>query len=234
MTVIRNLILVGGVYHPFEETGPALAGILNGIGWYSEVSFDIEAGLEALSKGAFDQLTFTALRWTMTQNEKYAPFREQWALSLSDGGKAAIRNYIAAGKGLLGIHAAPISFDDWLQWGDLLGLSWQWGTSYHPPHAPASVRMSPAKHPVSDGVPAFEVSDEIYSDLVVRPWMKPLFEARHADMTEWRTVGLAGEKDGARRAWCGLGHDAASLANPAHQKLIRRAAQWVSRAPVTA
>ena len=233
MAGIRNLILAGGVSHPFEETGPALAMILSKIGWRSEVSFDIEGGLEALARGAFDQLTFAALRWTMTQNEKYAPFRGQWAMSLSDQGKASIRAYLRAGKGLLGIHAAPISFDDWPEWGDLLGLSWRWGRSHHPPYAPASVRMSPAAHPVTDGVPAFEVSDEIYSDLDVRPWMTPLFEARHAGMTDWRPVGFAGDKDGARRAWCGLGHDAASLANPAHQKLIRRAAQWVSRVPLT-
>lgn len=234
MPGIRNLILVGGVFHPFAETGPALARILNAIGWRSEVSFDIEGGLEALAKGEFDRLTFAALRWTMTQHEKYAPFREQWAMSLSEAGRAAIRSHLAAGKGLLGLHAAPISFDDWDEWGDLIGLSWRWGTSHHPPFAPASVRMSAAAHPITDGVPAFDVCDEIYSALEIRPWMSPLFEARHADMTGWRPVGYAGEKDGARRAWCGLGHDAASLANPAHAKLIRRAAQWVSRVPVTA
>ena len=234
MAAIRNLILVGGVFHPFEETGPALAGILDGVGWRSEVSFDIEGGLSALADGQFDQLTFSALRWTMVQNEKYAPFREQWALSLSERGRAAIRNYIRAGRGLLGIHTAPLSFDDWPEWGDLLGLSWQWGRSYHPPYAQASVRMCQAPHPITDSVPAFDVSDEIYSDMVLKPWMTPLFEARHADMAEWRPVGLAGEKDGARRVWCGLGHDAASFASDAHQKLIRRAAQWVSRAPVTA
>jgi hypothetical protein len=211
-----------------------LARILNGIGWQSEVTFDIEAGLRALAEGEFDQLTVSALRWTMVQNEKYAPFRDQWALSLSGAGRTAIRNYVKAGKGLLGIHTAPLCFDDWPEWGELLGVSWTWGTSYHPPYGSAAVRMSAGVHPVTQGLPAFDIADEIYSDLVVQPWMTPLFEARHPDMVDWRPVGFAGEKDGARRIWCGLGHDAASLAIPAHERLIRRAAQWVSRMPVTA
>lgn len=234
MAALRNLILVGGIYHPFEESGPALARILDGVGWQSEVSFDIEGGLERLARGEFDQLTVACLRWSMTQHEKYAPLREQWAFSLSSRGRDTIRAYLTAAKGLLGIHGAPISFDDWPEWSELLGVGWRWGVSHHPPYAAASVRMTDAHHPITAGLPPFEVCDEIYSALDVQPWMQPLFEARHAGMAEWRPVGFAGEQAGARRAYCGLGHDAASLANPAHQKLIRRAARWVTRNPADA
>lgn len=226
---MRNLILVGGIYHPFEETGPALASILEGAGWKSEVCFDIETGLDRLAAGQFDQLTIACLRWSMTQHEKYAPFREQWAFSLSQRGRDSIRAYLAAGNGLLGIHGAPLSFDDWAEWSTLLGVGWKWGVSHHPPYAAAQVRMIDTHHPITAGLPPFDVSDEIYSALVVQPWMKPLFEAKHADMNEWRPVGFAGESDGARRAYCGLGHDAASLENRTHQQLIQRAAQWVMR-----
>lgn len=230
--MVRNLLLIGGVYHPFEESAPALAAVLEPLGWRSDICFDIEAGLARLAAGEFDQLTVACLRWTMIQNEKYAPFRQEFALSLSPAGRAAIRDYVAAGNGLLGIHGAPISFDDWPEWPGLLGIGWRWGISHHPPYCAAEVRMA-GDHPITHGLPGFNVSDEIYSALDVAPFMAPLAEARHADM-DWRPVAFAGEKDGARRAWCGLGHDAASLAEPTHGRLIRRAAQWVRREPLDA
>lgn len=233
MASSRNLLLVGGVGHPFDETGPELARILEGVGWQSEVCFDIEGGLERLSRGEFDQLTVACLRWTMTQHEKYAPLREQWAFSLSSRGRDIVRTYLAHQNGLLGIHGAAISFDDWPEWGTLLGVSWRWGTSYHPPLAEATVRMTGVSHPITAGAQSFTVSDELYSALDVQPWMQPLFEARHTGTDEWRPVGFAGERDGARRAYWGLGHDLASLANPIHQQTIQRAARWLQHLPAS-
>jgi type 1 glutamine amidotransferase len=224
----RNLILAGGVYHPVEETGAPLVGILRNAGLESEVTADVEGGLARLARGEFERLTVACLRWTMTQNEKYAPFRAEWALSLSQAGRAAISDYLASGRGLLAIHAAPISFDDWPQWPRLLGIGWRWGVSHHPPCAPASMRKA-AEHPITADMQPFTVADEIYSALNIEPWMQPVAEARHADMPEWRPVVFAGEHAGCRRAWCGFGHDAASLSNVEHRALIARAARWVAR-----
>ncbi len=188
---------------------------------------DVEDGLARLARGDFEFLTVACVRWTMTQHEKYAPFRAEWALSLSESGRSAIRDYVASGRGLLAIHGAPISFDDWPQWPQLLGVGWRWGVSHHPPRAPAQMRKA-ADHPITQGMEAFTVADEIYSALDVAPWMHPVAEARHEGMN-WRPVVFAGEHDGCRRAYCGFGHDGASLSNTAHQALIARAARWVVR-----
>jgi type 1 glutamine amidotransferase len=226
--MLRNLILAGGIYHPVDETGAPLVGILRDAGMDSSVTADIEDGLSRLARGEFECLTVACVRWTMTQNEKYAPFRAEWALSLSASGRAAIRDYVASGRGLLAIHGAPISFDDWPQWPQLLGVGWRWGVSHHPSYAPAQMRKT-ADHPITQGMEAFTVADEIYSALDVAPWMHPVAEARHEGMAEWRPVVFAGEHDGCRRAYCGFGHDAASLSNPTHRTLIARAARWVVR-----
>ena len=226
--MLRNLILAGGIYHPVDETGAPLVGILRDAGMDSSVTVDVEGGLSRLARGEFECLTVACVRWTMTQNEKYAPFRAEWALSLSEPGRAAIRDYVASGRGLLAIHGAPISFDDWPQWPRLLGVGWRWGVSHHPPCAPAQMRKA-ADHPITQGMEAFTVADEIYSALDVAPWMHPLAEARHEGTADWRPVVFAGEHDGCRRAYCGFGHDAASLSNPTHRTLIARAARWVVR-----
>jgi hypothetical protein len=223
----RNLVLAGGVYHPVEETGMPLVGILRDADLDSEVTADVEGGLARLARGEFERLTVACLRWTMTQNEKYEPFRSEWALSLSEAGRASIRDYVASGRGLLAIHTAPISFDDWPEWPKLLGIGWRWGVSHHPPYAPAQMRRI-AEHPITAGMQPFAVVDEIYSALDVEPWMQPIAEARHADMLEWQPVVFAGEHAGCRRAYCGFGHDAASLSHPEHRAMIVRAARWVA------
>lgn len=228
--MVRNLILAGGLYHPLEECGLPLSAILAGVGLESEVTADVEGGLARLASGQFDRLTIACLRWSMTQNEKYAPHRADWALSLSPAGRAAIRDYVASGRGLLAIHTAPICFDDWAEWPALLGIGWRWGVSHHPPLAPLTARPI-AAHPITSGMAPFMVTDEIYSALDVQPWMLPLVDARHADMTDGRPVVFAGEDNGCRRVWCGLGHDAQSLSNPEHRALIQRAARWIARDP---
>jgi type 1 glutamine amidotransferase len=223
----RNLVLAGGVYHPVEETGTPLVAILRDAGLDSEVTSDVEDGLARLARGEFERLAVSCLRWTMMQSEKYAPFRSEWALSLSEAGRASLRDYVASGRGLLAIHAAPISFDDWPEWPKLLGIGWRWGVSNHPPCAPADMRKA-VEHPITAGMHQFTVADEIYSALDIEPWMQPIAEARHVGMPEWRPVVFAGEHAGCRRAYCGFGHDAASLSDPEHRAMIARAARWVA------
>jgi type 1 glutamine amidotransferase len=226
--LVRNLILAGGPSHPVAETGDPLVAILRDAGMESEVTRDVETGLARLARGEFERLTVVCLRWTMMQLERFAPLRAEWALSLSAAGRSAIRDYVASGRGLLALHGAPISFDDWPEWAYLLGVAWRWGVSHHPPCAPAELRPA-AEHPITAGMQAFTVRDEIYSALEVEPWMQPLAEARHAGIEEWRPVVFAGEQDGCRRAYCGFGHDAASLSHPAYRALVARAARWVAR-----
>jgi type 1 glutamine amidotransferase len=223
----RNLILAGGYGHPVEETGAPLVPILKAAGLESVATGDIEGGLERLAAGEFDRLTVACLRFSMTQNEKYAPFRAEWGFSLSERGRGIIRDHVASGRGLLAIHGAPISFDTWPEWSDLLGVGWRWGISTHPPFGAAEMRPR-ADHPITRGMKPFQVEDEIYTGLSVEPWMTPVAEGRTPD-TPWQPVVYAGEKDGARRAWCGFGHCAASFANPEHAAMIVRAAKWVAR-----
>ena len=64
MSVARNLLLTGGIVHPFETAAAALAGVLRGHGIESVVTMDIEGGLAEVPRGGFDLLTIFSLRWT--------------------------------------------------------------------------------------------------------------------------------------------------------------------------
>lgn len=233
---MRNLILTGGIRHPFEDASRALADLLEPAGFTSEVTTDIEEGIARLAGGGFALVTVYALRWRMLGDPKYAPERERWAFSLSEHGRAVLQRYVRDGGGLFGLHTACLCFDDWPEWRELLGGAWRWGKSFHPPRGPVLAEPTPVSHPITRGLAAFEVHDEVYSDLDLEGDTVALVTGRALE-TPART-GSAPDQPlvwarafGAGRvAFDGLGHDRASIEQPAHGELIRRAARWAARA----
>ena len=95
----RNLIIHGGIYHPFASTSEVIAGILSDCDIETDMTTDVEAGLAALPD--YDLLTVNALRWRMLDHPKYIPFRDRWAMTLSDPGRAAIEQHVARGGAVL-------------------------------------------------------------------------------------------------------------------------------------
>jgi hypothetical protein len=222
----RNLLLTGGIFHPFAEAAPALAGLLGEHGICSDIRTDIDAALRDLTP-ATDLVTVYALRWSMTQHEKYAPYRQTEALSLSAEARAALLGHVARGGGLVALHTAVICFDDWPDWPHLLGGGWVWGTSGHPPFGPAQARMTGTRHGLTAGLTPFETIDEVYGDLCLAPDTEVLAELRaHADGAVWQPALWARQQDAGRVVVDTLGHDAAALLQPIHRQILARAALW--------
>lgn len=229
--MVRNLILTGGIRHPFEDSAPALAGLLEGAGIRSEITQDIEGGLDRLARGGFDLVTVYALRWRMLSGEKYAPDRPAWEFSLSQDGRRALETHVAGGGGLLGLHTAVICFDDWPGWRDLLGGAWVWGRSFHPPRGPIAVAPTGAAHPITAGVSDFRLaSDEVFSELDLAGDVTPLLEAEaegEAKRGTWPV--LWARSVGRGRVVCDtLGHDRASLEDAAHRRILVNGALWAA------
>ena len=84
----KNLILTGGIFHPFDETSKTLEEILNALGYESEITLDIEEGIKNIHN--FDLVTFNALRWRMLNHEKYIPYLDEWQFSLSSNAKKTL------------------------------------------------------------------------------------------------------------------------------------------------
>ena len=68
---MRNLILTGGIFHPFNESSRALQKILMKEGIESEITEDIESCLKNVDEGDYNLLTVYALRWSMKNGSKY-------------------------------------------------------------------------------------------------------------------------------------------------------------------
>lgn len=212
----------GGIFHPFEESSAELARQLEAVGVESEITEDIEAGLEALAGGCYGLLTVNALRWRMA-GEKYDEYRERWRFDLSAHGRRAITDHVSAGGGLLGLHTASICFDGWQHWGEILGGIWVWGQSRHPEFGAVDVRVA-GDHPIVHDVADFRVDDEIYHHLDLQPDVVPLLSAQRDEGTQ--TLLWARSFGRGRVVYDALGHDAASIAHPQHVQILQRAALW--------
>lgn len=219
----RNLILVGGIFHDFAASAKALSDVLAPLGIESRIESDLDAGLASLATHPVDLITVNALRWEMI-GEKYDPYRDSEAYSPPTETRAALANHLETGGALLGLHTASICFSDWPEWGGLLGGRWVWGTSFHPP--PERVTVTPADGDSSDALPAFEVHDELYTDLTLEPGAEVLAYGRSESMPKaqpvlWRqTVGPG------RVVYDALGHDSDSLLHPQHAHWLRKLVAW--------
>lgn len=217
----RNLILSGGIFHPFAETSAMLAGILRDSGIDSEV-VEVKAGLARLAAGeTFGMLSVNALCWGMTQHEKYASYRAEFAHATTEAERRALQRHVEDGRPLLAMHTAPICFDDWPGWGALIGAGWVWGQSGHP--APCPVRVSGGWVPEP-----FEVEDELYGGLVLADDSEVLALGRAEGNAAAHPVLVRRRAPGVRVIYDALGHDAGSFEHPQHRALIGRAAAWLT------
>ncbi len=225
----RNLIISGGIFHEFAASSEALAAILTESDIESEIIDDVDAGLGALRQSRYDMLTINALRWTMMTGDKYEPFRADWAYSMPRASRTALRDFVGSGGALLGMHTASICFDDWPEWGRILGGRWIWGASYHPPLGKVSACPSAARHPVTVGIDTFEVTDEIYHELEITGDVVTLMSGSCGDCDGSPPICWAHTFGEGRVVYDALGHDAASLEQLQHRKLLGQASRWLLR-----
>lgn len=232
--MLPALIYTGGIFHPFDEAAPALGRILLAVGFEPRIttSLDEWAGWAHAAPGAL--LVPYALRWSMTQHEKYAPYRAEWATGVSPEVRRAIASHVAAGGGLLGVHTASICFDDWPAWGEILGGAWEWGRSHHPPLGAVSASLD-RDHPLAAGLPDFDLVDESYSALRLQPDVDVYGWSEYAGPesgSAGRQPALWTHRYGSGRVvYDALGHDVASLEHPVHRRLLQRAALWAAGQP---
>ena len=208
---MRNLILSGGIFHPFAETSAAVALQLEEVGITSEIC-SVGEGLARLSTQNFDLVTVNALAFTMMQADKYAPLRDEYAFEISLDGQAELERHVAQGRGLLGLHTAPICFDTWPAWGDLLGVGWVWGQSGHP---------MPDYLDVTHGKKTFRIWDELYGGLELHAETKVLATAALASSGPSNPIMTAKQN----AVYLALGHDLTSVSSPDYTDMLRTAAQ---------
>ena len=249
---MRNLLLSGGYRHAhdFAATSQAHAENWSQVGIDSVITDDIDSALTDLTTDAYDLVTVNALRWTM-RADRYTADRPHFAFSLSTTARAALTDFVHSGGGLVALHTASICFDDWSGWGDLVGATWNWTVSSHPPVGEFHVEVATDTHPITADIGDFVVTDEVYRDLDHHGDRVVLAVAGdRADGAGGAPDNGGPDNDGGAEAevqalmWVrsvgdgrvfhdALGHGPTSVRQPNHATLLQRGARWAAGAEMS-
>ncbi|MDH3292752.1 MAG: ThuA domain-containing protein [Acidimicrobiia bacterium] len=228
----RVLVLVGGSphAHDFGAVGRVLVDIARTEGHDVTLVDHPDAAAESLWApdpiGRPELLVVHGLWWRM-DGPAYDRWRPDHGYTTSPEWRDAVSDHVAGGGPLLALHTAPICFDDWPEWGNIVGGAWQWGISSHPPLGPVTAMVVDG-HPVTAGLPPeLRLRDEVYGDLAVRDGIDVLLRARRHPDDDLQPIGWVHRFGRGRVVYDGLGHDARSLTDPAHRRLITQAMGWL-------
>lgn len=204
-----DTLAIGGnefEFHEFATIGPVLSDVFDGVADLDRTT-DRDAVLDL---DAYDVLVdyTTKADWT-------------------DEHVAAIRSFVANGKGYVGIHcaAAVDSFvDDPCD--DLASLI---GGRFvtHPEMTDLDVEIVDQSHPVTADVGTFQTYDEPYRLDWDEDRVDVLAEFTHESMGTMPAVWVRSEEEG-RVFYCSLGHDAVAFEPDDVRTLLRDGLSWAT------
>ncbi len=224
---IRLLILSGANNHDWKSTTPVLKKMYEESGYFT---VDVTENVPGLSGGDFAKYDALVSNYTTFPNVK----GHRWPAET----EKAFLEYIAAGHGLVLFHAASTAWNDWPEFTDLIGLSWQMGQSAHGAYHSFVVSILDHEHPVTKGMKDFQhLKDELYHRQLKHGTAKVLATA-YSDKAKGGTgqnepMIVVTEYGQGRVFHNAMGHDPKAMGCIAWQTLMLRGTEWAATGKVT-
>lgn len=154
--------------------------------------------------------------------------------TLSDTGRQHLRAFAEAGKGLVVVHHAIVSYPDWDWYRDLIGGRYlerprdgQPASSYrHDEQMRIAIARS---HPVTEGLAPFSVLDETYKDMWLAPTNTVLLTTDNP--TGDPAVAWVSAYPRSRVVTIQLGHGPETHRHPSFRRLVLNAITWSAAGP---
>jgi len=212
-----RVVIVTGQEHPahnWRATAPALAEILR-----KDLRLDVRVVEDPQFLASPELAGHDAIVLHFMNHQQPAP-----------GAKARenLRRFVEGGKGLVLVHFACGAFQDWPEFRSLVGRVWDPKLRGHDPRGPFRVEIASPKHPITEGLQAFDADDELYTCLAGEAPVTVLATARSkVDGKDYPMAFVYASGKG-RVFQCLLGHDVKALAVPTAGELYRRGAAWAA------
>ncbi len=224
---IRLLILSGANNHDWKSTTPVLKKMYEQSGRFT---VDVTENVPELSGRDFAKYDALVSNYTTYPNVK----GQRWPAQT----EKAFLDYIAAGHGLVIFHAASTAWNDWPEFTDLIGLSWQMSQSAHGTYHSFVVTILDHEHPVTKGMKDFQhLKDELYHRQLLHGTAKVLATA-YSDKAMHGTgrnepMIVVTEYGKGRVFHNAMGHDPKPMGGVAWQTLMLRGTEWAATGKVT-
>lgn len=151
----------------------------------------------------------------------------------SEASKAGLLNYVKNGGSVVALHFACSAFQNWKEYGDMLGRVWVKGVAGHGPYGEFTVKVKEPDHPVTKDLKDFKIEDELYAKLSGDAEIQVLATADSEWSGKTEPIVFAKPYGKGRVLQNVLGHSADSKQNPTYQQLLRRSVEWAATGKVT-
>ena len=139
--------------------------------------------------------------------------------------RAVLEQLGSGGQGIFLLHHAILAYGDWPFWADLVGIAdRRFGYDMN---QDLSVEIADADHPITRGIPGWQMVDETYSMNSAGDDSHILLTTEHPK--SMRTLGWAREFRQSRVFCFQSGHDNQTYVNPSFRQVLLRGIQWCAR-----
>jgi type 1 glutamine amidotransferase len=156
---------------------------------------------------------------------------------IDEEAKANLVSRLKEGKGLVALHHGLGSYGDWDEYTKIMGGRFHLkervvsgvktpGSTYKH-DVQFRVHVADPNHPVTRGVKDFDILDETYGGLEVRPGVHTLLTTK--EPTSSPTICWAHTYEAARVLTLQLGHDHKAYENPSFRQLLTQAIRWTAK-----
>jgi uncharacterized protein len=213
----KILIVTGIDYpgHPWKETAPALKTILEQDKRLSVRVIEDANFLDSPALTNYDAVVLHFMNWEQPSPGLVA--REN------------LRRYVESGKGLMLVHFACGAWQDWPEFKNLAGRAWDPKLRGHDPRGPFRVEITDPRHPITQGMTAFETDDELYTCLAGDRPIHVIATANSKVDHKDYPMAFVFEFGQGRVFHTVLGHDLKAVTNSSVPQLFRRGCAWTAR-----
>lgn len=198
------LLLVGGLYHPFDSGARILKTALEATGHYQVYTSDNRESLLAANLTQFDGVVSYVCAGDLTLEQE-----------------TGLVEYVHAGGAYIGVHGATTLRGDHPAYDEMLGGRFV----SHPPVGEVAVTIVDREHPITQGITDFTITDELYMlDKFDPAQSRILATATHEGQTHPVAYTKACGKG--KVFYLALGHDERALEHGDFQKLLRNGIGW--------
>jgi hypothetical protein len=156
---------------------------------------------------------------------------------ITDEAKADFVARLKEGKGLVVLHHAIASYQQWPEYWKIIGARYylqktmvdgvEKARSAYKHGMHFQVHVTDPDHPVTRGVKDFELHDETYRLFDVAPDCHTLVTTEEPESN--KVIGWAKTYDNARVVYLQSGHDHFAYENPSFQQILRQAIRWTAK-----
>jgi type 1 glutamine amidotransferase len=148
---------------------------------------------------------------------------------LDETGKKNLRDFVESNKGVVVLHHALLDYQSWPWWyQEVVGGSYRLGPTGNIPastfKAGQPMSITPQKHPITDGIEPFQLTDETYKRMWISPQVTPILITDNPNSDS--TIAWVSPYSKSKVAYIQLGHGPGSFDNSSFRTIVHNAILW--------